>query len=104
MPGMVLQKMGFPDWLLTPKVKPFKEAGYMLDTYHEMAIHLDTKKAFSSEFIEAHSEEELRECVQAPRHAGTGWHFYFTISPDQSVLRKIEGALDLWLSAPQRIS
>jgi ATP-dependent RNA circularization protein (DNA/RNA ligase family) len=59
------------------------------DVYFNRAV----KKAFSLEFVEDHSEDELKKSL-GESTASNGWKFYFNSVPSENVKRELERVLD----------
>jgi len=54
-----------------------------------MYVNRKAKKAFSVNFIQDHSDDEIQKSIRE-RTNGTGWHFYFSGKPSKSVIRELE--------------
>jgi hypothetical protein len=68
-----------------------KDADYRFDFDRAMYVNHAAKKAFSLEFIDDHSENELVRRIG--EHTQNGWTFYFNNSPSESVKRELERVL-----------
>jgi hypothetical protein len=70
------------------------EADYRYNFDRAMYINRPAKKAFSIEFVDDNSEEELRRRIAETPHAnGHDWTFYFTVAPTEGVQRELERVL-----------
>ena len=74
---------------LATKSQILQDAGYAYSFDRKIYINRGTKKAFSVEFVEDHSEAELQKHVREETH-GNGWEFYFNSPPSQAVKRELE--------------
>jgi len=74
------------------KWKILREAEYTYDFRRMVYLNRRTKKVFSFEFVEDHSESELQRCIDEPSN-GAEWRFYFTSPPSASVQRELENVL-----------
>lgn len=77
---------------LKTKEKILKDAGYAYSFDREIYINRKTKKAFSVDFVEDHSEEELQRCI-TENLQGRMWRFYFNSPPSEAVKRELDGVL-----------
>ncbi len=57
-----------------------------------MDINRKTKKAFSVEFVQDHSEDQIREHIRE-RVDGPEWRFYFNAEPWEAVKHDLVGVL-----------
>jgi len=64
--------------------------GYNFD--RQIYFNRNAKKAFSLEFVDDHSEEELVRHI-AENTGGNGWIFYFRSTPSEGVRRELERVL-----------
>ncbi len=78
--------------LTESKADILEEAGYAYSFDRQMYINRKTKKAFSVEFIEDHSEDQIRKYVREPK-GGPEWRFYFNSPPSESVKHELESVL-----------
>ncbi len=69
-----------------------EEAGYHFNFERALYVNRQTKKAFSIEFVEDHTDEEIRERIDRGGSDGT-WSFYFNSDPSDSVRRELERVL-----------
>jgi hypothetical protein len=74
------------------KTQILQEAGYGYNFDRMVYYNRQTKKAFSIEFVEDHSESELLKCI-GEQSNGAGWKFYFNSSPPPAVARDLENVL-----------
>jgi len=78
----------------SPKRQLFDGAGYEFEIEHAVFVNWQARKVFSSEFVQAHSLEELNECVNV-HPTPAAWRFYFNDPPGPYVRRKLEEDLEL---------
>ena len=69
-----------------------QNADYRFDWDRAMYVNRTEKKAFSIEFIDDHSEDELEQRIHESRPVN-GWMFYFNESPSEIVQRELERVL-----------
>ena len=69
-----------------------REAEYAYNFDRMVYVNRTTKKVFSYEYVEDHSEDELRRCINEPSN-GAEWRFYFNSPPPPSVQRQLENVL-----------
>jgi hypothetical protein len=69
-----------------------QSANYRFDFDRAMYINRSDKKAFSIEYIDDHSEEELERRIRES-HPMNGWMFYFNEIPSASVQCELERVL-----------
>jgi hypothetical protein len=74
------------------KTRILENAGYAYSFDRMIYINRRTKKAFSFEFVDDHSEEVLRSCIDEPTREGE-WRFYFNSAPSEAVKRELETVL-----------
>jgi hypothetical protein len=69
-----------------------EEAGYRY--YFERALYVNrrTKKAFSIEFVEDHTDEQIRARIEE-NGSGGEWKFYFNGVPSDFVRHELERIL-----------
>ena len=78
--------------LTESKTDILDEAGYAYSFDRQMYINRKTKKAFSVEFVQDHSEDQIRKYIQ--RHPdGLEWRFYFNTPPSEAVKHELECVL-----------
>ena len=75
--------------LTESKARLLDEAGYAYSFDRQMYVNRKTKKVFSIEFIQDHSEDQIRKRIEA-RTAGTGWQFNLNGRLAASVKRELE--------------
>jgi len=69
-----------------------RDADYRYDFDRAMYVNRAAKKAFSLEFIDDHTEEDLVSHIRE-NSSGNGWRFYFNVSPSESEQRELERVL-----------
>jgi hypothetical protein len=69
-----------------------KEADYRYNFDRDMYFNRATKKAFSLEFVDDHSEEDLQRRIRESTNSA-GWTIYFNSEPSESVKRELERVL-----------
>ncbi len=69
-----------------------EDSGYTYSFDREIYFNRCTKKAFSVEFVEDHSQDVLQKCISEDGQGGR-WRFYFNFPPSESVSRDLESAL-----------
>jgi hypothetical protein len=75
----------------TTKQDLLENAGYRYSFDRELYFNREAKKAFSVEFVEDHSEEEMkRRLDQMP---GADWQFFFNSPPSDAVKRELASIL-----------
>lgn len=67
-------------------------AGYKYDFNRDLYINQAAQKAFSLEFVDDHSEDELARRIEENSN-GTGWKFYFNSEPSAGIRRELERVL-----------
>lgn len=77
---------------LDTKIQILEESGYSYSFDRQIYINRRTKKAFSVEFVEDHSEEELLRCINEDAPGGE-WRFYFNSEPSAAVKHELVGVL-----------
>jgi hypothetical protein len=75
------------------KQQILEDAGYAYS--FDRAIYLNQKagKAFSVEFVQDHSEDELQACIEEPAPPRGEWRFYFNSPPSDTVKRELAAVL-----------
>jgi hypothetical protein len=68
------------------------KADYRYNFDRAMYINRQAKKAFSIEFLDDHSEDELLKSIAEPSRNGD-WTFYFNVAPTEGVKRELERVL-----------
>jgi hypothetical protein len=74
------------------KEQILQQAGYVYSFDREIYFNHRTKKVFSVEFIEDHSEDELQRFL-SEKTEGEEWHFYFNSPPPKAVKSELESVL-----------
>lgn len=68
------------------------DAGFAYSFDRRIYVNRRARKAFSVEFIDDHSEEELQKCIS--ENTGQGeWRFYFNSPPSEAVQRELESVI-----------
>lgn len=70
-----------------------REANYKYDFDRDIYFNRQAKKAFSLEFVDGVSEEELARRIRENSN-GDGWRFYFNSAPSESAKRELESVLE----------
>jgi hypothetical protein len=78
--------------LTESKTDILDEAGYAYSFDRQMYINRKTKKAFSVEFVQDHSEDQIRKSIREHRN-GLEWWFYFNSPPSEAVKHELESVL-----------
>jgi hypothetical protein len=65
------------------------DANYHYDFDRDLFVNAKVKKAFSLEFVDDHSEEEVRKRIEEATD-GSSWRFYFNRLPSENVRRVLE--------------
>ncbi len=68
------------------------KANYRYNFDRDLFYNREVKKAFSIEFVDDRSEEEIRRRVEEGT-GGNGWRFYFNSPPAEGVKRELERVL-----------
>ena len=63
-----------------------EEAGYRYSLRNEIYVNRATRKVFSREFVEDHTDQQIQECME--RRSAKGWQFYFNADPSAGVRRE----------------
>jgi hypothetical protein len=69
-----------------------EQAGYAYGFDRMVYFNPKTRKAFSVEFVEDHSESEIQKCIRE-KTGGAEWRFYFNSPPSEAVKRELESVL-----------
>jgi hypothetical protein len=77
---------------LNNKIEILRNAGYRYSYDRELYINRELKKAFSVEFIEDKSPEELQKYIGEGTPA-TDWQFFFNSPPSEAVRRELLNVL-----------
>jgi hypothetical protein len=75
--------------LTESKTDVLDEAGYAYSFDRQVYINRETKKAFSVEFVEDHSEDQVRKYIREHTN-GMEWRFYFNSPPSEAVRHELE--------------
>lgn len=73
--------------IVETKKRILEEAGYAYSFDRLSYINRDARKVFSIEFVQDHSEAQLKARIGEPTPAGE-WKFYFNLPPSDSVKRE----------------
>jgi hypothetical protein len=76
---------------LTEKEELLENAGYRYHFDRMMYFNRAAKRAFSLEFVEDHSQEEILELLQTPQTED--WVFFFNAPPSDRVKRDLAEVL-----------
>jgi hypothetical protein len=71
------------------KADTLETAGYAYSFDRELYLNRKTKKVFSIDYIEDHSEEQLLNRIRE-KNPGPGWRFYFNGEPSPAVRHQLE--------------
>jgi len=77
---------------LDAKMHILKEGNYVYNFDRQVYFNRKAKKAFSVEFIQDHSANELADCIFEPT-GESNWQFYFNAKPSESVRSQLEVSL-----------
>jgi hypothetical protein len=80
-----MRRFGTKDELL-------EDAGYYYNLDRALYVNRPAKKAFSIEFVEDHSDEEIEARIRDCANGG-GWKFFFNSEPSDYVRRELERIL-----------
>ncbi|MFZ0420133.1 MAG: hypothetical protein WAM04_18670 [Candidatus Sulfotelmatobacter sp.] len=69
------------------KKQILEDAGYAYSFDRISYINRDARKVFSIEFVQDHSEAELKARINEPTPPGE-WKFYFNLAPSEGVKRE----------------
>jgi hypothetical protein len=78
--------------LIESKTDVLDAAGYAYSFDRQMYVNRKTKKAFSVEFVEDHSEGQIRKYIREGTN-GREWRFYFNSPPSEAVKHELESVL-----------
>ena len=74
------------------KTRILDGAGYAYSFDRQVYMNRKTKKAFSVEFVQDHSEDRIRKYIR--KHTeGPEWQFYFNSEPSEAVKHELECVL-----------
>lgn len=75
------------------KQRILEEAGYAYIFDRMSYVNRQARKVFSIEFVEEHSEGELKERIGEPAPSNGDWCFYFNAPPSEAVKRQLSTIL-----------
>ena len=78
--------------LIESKTDILDEAGFAYSFDRQMYMNRKTRKAFSVEFVQDHSEDQIRRHIREHTD-GLEWRFYFNAPPSEAVRRELESVL-----------
>lgn len=78
---------------LATKTRILEEAGYRYSFDREVYFNRQKKKAFSVEFVEDHSEDQIAKLIRDDG-PNTTWRFFFNESPSAAVEQELADVLD----------
>ena len=78
--------------LTVTKTEILDGAGYAYSFDRQVYMNRKTKKAFSVEFVQDHSEDQIRKYIREHTD-GLEWRFYFNLPPSEAVKHELECAL-----------
>ena len=67
-------------------------AGYRYNFDREIYFNRKTKKAFSADFVEDHTENDLERCI-SEQERSREWHFFFNSPASDAVKRELANLL-----------
>jgi len=73
------------------KTRILDGAGYAYSFDRQVYMNRKTKKAFSVEFVQDHSEDQIRKYIR--EHTDGEWRFYFNLPPSEAVKHELECVL-----------
>jgi hypothetical protein len=73
---------------ITGKEQVLEDAGYAYSFDRLSYVNREARKIFSIEFIQDHSEAEIRERIDKPTPPGE-WQFNFNTEPSAAVKREL---------------
>jgi hypothetical protein len=76
---------------VTGKSEILEEAGYSYNFDRMVYVNRAAKKAFSVEFIEDHTENEIQRRLHEETNGQ--WRFYFNVEPPRAVKVELENVL-----------
>jgi hypothetical protein len=68
------------------------KAGYVYSLDRMMYVNRETRKVFSEEFVDDHSDDELQSCIGESTE-GQGWRFYVNSPLSEGVQRELAALL-----------
>lgn len=75
------------------KTQILEDAGYAYSFDREIYLNRNTRKVFSVEFVQDHSEAELEARINEPGPPAGEWRFYFNSPPSEAVKRELSTLL-----------
>ena len=69
-----------------------EDSGFAYRFDRELYYNRDTKKVFSVEFVEDHTPEKIKRCIDENTES-QDWRFYFNEPPSNSVRHELEETL-----------
>ena len=78
--------------IIAGKSQVLEEAGYAYSFDRLSYINRDARKIFSIEFVQDHTEAEIRERISDPSPPGE-WRFYFNSPPSDAVKREFSAMI-----------
>ena len=69
-----------------------KAAGFRYNYHRELFVNRSARKAFSVEFVEDHTEDELERCIRDSVDRER-WRFYFNRPPSDYVRAELSNLL-----------
>jgi hypothetical protein len=90
--AMVNELLGAQMTELTDKADLLKRSGYRYHFERMIYRNRETKRAFSIEFVEDHSLQEIQNLLEAP--ATNDWVFHFNQPPPEEIKKELAEALE----------
>jgi hypothetical protein len=87
-----MSSVSFSSAVMAAKSKILEEEGYAYNFDRMVYFNRRAKKAFSVEFVEDHTVDQLRERIMEKTN-GTQWQFYTNSILPPAVKHELEGAL-----------
>jgi hypothetical protein len=78
--------------LTESKTDILDEAGYAYSFDRQMYMNRKAKKAFSVEFVQDHTEDQMRKYIRE-RRDGLAWRFYSNSPLSEAVRHELESVL-----------
>jgi len=78
---------------IATKKQILEGAGYVYSFDREIYLNRTARKVFSLEFVEDHSEAELKARIIAPVPSSGAWDFNFNSEPSERVKRDLSAML-----------
>jgi hypothetical protein len=73
------------------KIDILDDTGYVYNFDRQMYVNRKARKAFSVEFLQDHTENQIEERIA--RQTDGSWQFYFNSEPSESVRHELERVL-----------